>query len=263
MTDGALYVAEGPDYAALAVQSLRTLRQQEPDLPVHIATDQPGLAAHFDAVHPIPTASRRAKIAAMAASPFDRTLFLDCDTLVVGPLSDGFALLDRFPLALTHDVRRSSALIETGWQADAPATFPQHNSGVMFYRKAPETDRFFADWARAYDTAGKGRDQVTLRDILWDSDLRFWVLPPEWNLRRVTELDAWEPLDAIPRIIHSHQLVRHLRGGGAPVTTLEEILTLERTALAGEWRGLETRAPSPDLADPALRFAHARRHRTE
>ena len=258
---GVIYVAEGPDYTELACQSLRSLRQLHPDLPAHLFTDQPAPSASFDAIHPIPTGCNRAKIAGMIASPFERTLFLDCDTLVVGPVCEGFTFLDRFDLAIAHDVRRSSALIEEA--ENAPADFPQHNSGVMFFNKSPAMTRFLRDWAAAYDAAAHARDQVTLKDLLWESDLRFWVLPPEWNLRRVTMLDAWEPLDAIPRIIHSHQLLRHLRNDDMQVHDLPAILELEREALQAEWEALRQRLDVAELGDPVTRFRRARNLRWE
>jgi hypothetical protein len=50
-------------------------------------------------------------------------------------------------------------------------------------------------------------------------------------------LDAWEPLDALPTILHSHRLLDHLRCNGAPrLTTLEDVLAAERLAHAAEWR---------------------------
>jgi hypothetical protein len=95
---------------------------------------------------------------------------------------------------------------------------------------------FLRDWQKAYVAAGKRRDQPTLRDLLWSSDLRFYVLPPEFNLRRVTVLDAWEPLDARPTILHSHRLLQHLRGTPDRLTTVADILPAERLARAEEWR---------------------------
>ena len=234
-TRGVLYVAKGADYADLAVQSALSLRQVDPTLPIEIMTDasvQPGI---FDSVRPLPETETRDKIAGMLTTRFDRTLFLDCDTLVVGPLAEGFDLLDRFDLCISHEVRRSSQLITTGWKETPPDIFGQHNSGVMYFRKSAEMMSFLRAWSQAYVAASQGRDQVTLRDLLWSSDLRFWVLPPEFNLRRVTLADVWEPLDAVPRVIHSHHLLRHLRHGLPRVTSFAEILELERAAHKEEW----------------------------
>ncbi|WP_435256441.1 hypothetical protein ACSBLW_09770 [Thioclava sp. FR2] len=245
-TRGVLYVAKGADYADLAVQSALSLRQVDPTLPIEIMTDASVRTGVFDWVSPLPKGRTRDKIAGMLATRFDRTLFLDCDTLVVGPLAEGFDLLDRFELCISHEVRRSSRLITTGWKETPPDIFGQHNSGVIYYRKSAKMMAILQAWAEAYVAAAQGRDQVTLRDLLWASDLRFWVLPPEFNLRRVTIADIWEPLDAVPRVIHSHHLLRHLRHGLPRVTSFAEILELERAAHKEEWAAREE--PSDILA---------------
>lgn len=108
------------------------------------------------------------------------------------------------------------------------------------------------------DGVGNGRDQASVKGVLWGSDLRFWVLPPEWNLRRVTLLGAWEPMDAGSPIVHSHQLLRHLRAGDVPVGDLADILTLEREALKLEWSALEQRLLTAEVGDPIARFRRAR-----
>ncbi|MGJ8584326.1 MAG: hypothetical protein ACSHXD_09565 [Marinosulfonomonas sp.] len=245
MTDrGIIYVATGPDYLELARASAISLRASNPGLAVDVFTndpDAPGLEV-FDQVHPVPVDHDRAKLECMPMSRFERTLFLDCDTLVVGDLGDVWDLLDRFELAMTHDVRRASDLVKEGLETSTPYAFPQLNSGVLLYRKSPVTDTFFADWAARFHASDVTRDQIILKDMLWRFDIRFYVLPPEFNLRRVTELDAWEPLDARVKIIHSHRLLQHIRVPGATrVRDFEELLRIERIALAQEWRdvGLE------------------------
>ena len=115
--------------------------------------------------------------------------------------------------------------------------------------------QFLADWQAAYAAAGRSRDQVTFRDLLWAGELRFYVLPPEFNLRRVTMLDAWEPLDARPTILHSHRLLQHLRGTAERLDDLAAILPAERVALAGEWAALPEAAPDPER--PERRFHRA------
>ncbi|MDH5797508.1 MAG: putative nucleotide-diphospho-sugar transferase [Paracoccaceae bacterium] len=239
MTDGVIYVATGADYVDLALQSVKSLRASNPGVPADLFTDDPdraGLDA-FDRVHRVPRIHARAKLDCLPLSRFERTLFLDADTLVLGDLGDLWAVADRFDLALAHDVRRRSELIREGLEEDTPYAFPQMNSGVMLYRKTGAALAFFANWAARYQKSGVARDQIILKDLLWQGDLRFYVLPPEFNLRRVTVLDAWEPLDAEVKIIHSHRLMDHLKGGQR-ISTLEDLLVAEREALDGEWRQL-------------------------
>lgn len=251
MAKGVIYVATGEGYRLLAEASARTLRAAEPGLSVDLFTDDPGAvsAGLFDAVHRIENPHPRSKLDCMARSRFERTLFLDADTLVLAPLGDLFDLLERFELALAHDVRRASALIQTGFEVATPYAFPQFNSGVMLYRNSAAMRAFLAEWARRFAESGAARDQPVLRDMLWQSDLRFYVLPPEFNLRRVTMLDAWEPEDARPTILHSHRLMDHMRGLGVQITDVAALVEAERAALAAEWQAVGGRDP-----DPVARF---------
>ncbi len=254
--DGVIYVATGTEYAALAVASAESLRAQEPGLAIDLFTDvpdAPGLDV-FHRVHPVPESHPRAKLDCLPLSRFARTLFLDSDTRVLAPLGDLFGLLDRFDLALAHDVRRRSGLVREDGGMGTPYAFPQMNSGVMLYRRSPAMMDFLVEWGRCYRAEGELRDQITLKRLLWESDLRFYVLPPEFNLRRVTMLDAWEPLDVVPTILHSHRLLQHMKGD-APVTELADLVALERAARAEEWAaaGLPDPVEADDPLAPFLR----------
>lgn len=258
MVDGVIYVARGAGYLDLAIASAQSLRALEPAILIDIFTDVEVPAnAPFDNVAPIPHSGTRDKIACMVRTRFDCTLFLDCDTLVLAPLGDLFRLLTRVDLAVAHDVRRVSALIQESGIPDVPEAFPQFNTGVLLYRHTPLVQQFMADWAARYVALGVGRDQVSFRDLMWLGDLRYHVLAPEYNLRRVTELDAWEPMDARPTILHSHRLLQHLRGQGPRLRDLAEILHLERVALAVEWAALGLPAVSAPGEDPVARFLEA------
>ena len=252
---GAIWVATGPGYLDLAVASARSLRRHEPDLPADLFTDLPEAAPAglFDRVHPLDDPHPRSKLDAMARTRFARTLFLDADTLVLGPLGDLFDVALRFDLAMAHDVRRASRLIREGVAERTPYAFPQLNSGVVLYRRSPATLAFLAEWARRYRESGAARDQTVLKDLLWtDETIRFYVLPPEFNLRRVTMLDAWEPLDARPTILHSHRLMDHLRGQGPRIADPLALIEEERRMLAAEWA-----AAGADGADAVARFRAA------
>ena len=235
---GVIYAATGPGFLQLAEASARSLRQVEPGLAVDLFTDAPEMAdaALFDRVHRIDDPHPRAKLDCMQRTRFARTLYLDCDTLVLSPLGDLFDVLDRFEMALAHDVRRASDLIREGFQETTPYAFPQMNSGVLLYRRSDPVRAFLAKWARRYRAAGVARDQIVLKDLLWQSDLRFYVLPPEFNLRRVTVLDVWEPEDAVPTILHSHRLKDHMEGRGAAPADIEALVEAERRALDEQWQ---------------------------
>lgn len=64
-----------------------------------------------------------------------------------------------------------------------PEAFPEINCGVLLYRKNDATTQFFRDWSAAFAEAGFGVDQVTFRELLWNSDINFYVFPPQYNKR--------------------------------------------------------------------------------
>ncbi len=89
--------------------------------------------------------------------------------------------------------------------------FHQLNSGVLLYRLSDAMRAFLAEWERRFHATGAERDQPILRQLLWDGDLRFFVLAPEFNLRRLDDDgrlgNPWMPS---PTIIHSHRLMDHM-----------------------------------------------------
>ena len=251
--NGLLYVAAGANYYDLAEQSARSARSFNPDIEIDIFTDQDADPELFTCIHSIPPGPTP-KLASLPHSRFDRTLYLDCDTLIISEFGDIFGILDRFDVAVTHDVRRTSNLIRQGFEFKTPYAFPQMNGGVILYSARPKARDFLKNWQAGYVKANVKRDQVSLRDALWSSDIRFYVLPPEFNLRRVTELDAWEPLDARPTIVHSHRLLQHFRNGDVRLSSIEEIVAAEREALADEWQDLKEDMPREDFNNLVRRF---------
>ncbi|TMV58340.1 hypothetical protein FGG78_36505, partial [Thioclava sp. BHET1] len=120
MRDGVIYVARGAGYLDLAERSATSLRACNPGLAVDLFTDQPEVAPGlFDQVRPIPEGVT-SKLACLPETRFERTLYLDCDTLILAPFADLFTVLERFELAVTHDVRRTSGLIRQGHRVATP-----------------------------------------------------------------------------------------------------------------------------------------------
>jgi len=201
---GVIYAASGPDrYAALAARSAASFKRHNPGIPVDLYSDRPRDLPVFDRIHVLQDAWFRSRIDAMRIARFERTLMLDSDTMVVADIADVFQLLDRFDIALAHDYRPNGTLGFTPFRKQLPAAFPQFNGGVIAIRKTDRTDRFLLDWARAVRAHDIGRDQPSLRETLWDSDLRIATLPEAYNLVQVSNLRSWTWSDLAPRIIHS------------------------------------------------------------
>ena len=204
---GVLYIATGKKYIEASSESARSVKQHC-DLPTHLFCDDPDWAgASFDSVETIEHPHRRSKVDLLLQSPFERTLFLDSDTRVVADISGLFELLDRFDLALAHAHKRVKHA-DLFWRTRIPHSFPQLNTGVLLYRRSPPVDAFLDDWHRAFHEAGFPRDQITFRELLWLSDLRVFVLPPEYNVRFSKYLRTWTADEATPHILHFARFVQ-------------------------------------------------------
>ena len=123
--------------------------------------------------------------------------------LALADFRDVFEVLERFDVALAHDWFRNSALHHTFWRKPLPPAFPQFNGGLIALRRTPATTAFLHDWKAAVRASDTGRDQISLRELLWDSDLRIATLPEEYNLLWIQGLRDWTTDFAAPRIIHS------------------------------------------------------------
>ena len=199
---GIVYIVSGDFHAAAATQSAKSARATNPWLPLDIFSDcdvEPGV---FDRVVTFEKGHLRSKIDHLPESRFARSLYLDSDTRVVADLKPMFGILDRFDIALAHGHKRNGTRQNIFWREPIPDAFPQLNGGVILYRSTPEVVRFLADWKTAYHTAGFKWDQVTLRELVWKSDLRLFVLPPEYNVRYSKYLTVWSADEAEPKILH-------------------------------------------------------------
>jgi hypothetical protein len=127
---------------------------------------------------------------------------------VLADLGEIFELLDRFDLAMTHDQNRNSPQALREYRCSLPNSFPQLNAGVVGFRRSPAVLAFMQRWRADTEAHGVGKDQPSLREALWQSDLKLAVLPPEYNLWDLSQIDHLSPLrHTAPRIIHSNLFV--------------------------------------------------------
>lgn len=203
-TRGVMFVATGAKYVAAANEAARSVASKDPELGLALATDRTDLAdkALFQHLVDVRDGHARSKVDYLARTPFHRTLYLDTDIRLLHSVSDVFDVLDRFDIALAHANARNRSATRSVWRTQIPDAFPQLNGGVIAYRSTDKVLSFLSEWSKAYREADFKKDQVTLRELLWCSELRINILPPEYNIRYSRYLDFWNSKEAKPRILH-------------------------------------------------------------
>jgi hypothetical protein len=199
---GVLYLHWGPDDVVLK-RSVASVREHHPELPIHVET-LPATASLLD------------KATMYDLSPFQETLFLDHDTVVLGRLEQGFALARKTGLACCICempwARRYGGLAQVG---DAV----EYNTGVLFFTKVGGAcTSLFHNWkhyALALDSSidfyGPDRQRLRMphndqagfaRAVLgWSGTPA--VLPLNFNFRPSWHRSFWGPL----KVWHDYRAV--------------------------------------------------------
>jgi hypothetical protein len=124
------------------------------------------------------------KILAMKYIDRENVLFIDGDTFIVENCDDLFCLLTHFEMAIAHAPNRWTLKLE-----NVPDSFPEFNTGVILFRKNELVKEFIDAWyekfVRQLDARLKiaSQDQVSFRELLYSSKIRFHVFTPEYNCR--------------------------------------------------------------------------------
>ncbi|MFN3525497.1 MAG: putative nucleotide-diphospho-sugar transferase, partial [Paracoccus sp. (in: a-proteobacteria)] len=213
------------------------------------------------------TVSRRPKVEAMLNSRFDRTIYLDCDTICLAPIDDIFDVLDHFDLAVCAEQRRNDLRVRTQHRlGTVPVAFPQPNTGLVGLRKSAASHALLEEWHRVIHSGTEKFDQHSFRYLLFHSDLRVHTLPVEYNVMFLgTFLGPARGL-AAPRLLHLPKL--HQKPAGDPMRpfvvaeelgpnavtrltqTLHEDNTLASHVSLGAAAVLVTPAPKPAASLP-------------
>jgi hypothetical protein len=182
MSRGVLYMVWGNSHDAALERSIASLRHWHPELPYHVER--------------MPDDSTvLCKAQMYDRSPYDETLYLDADTVVLGDLGYGFMMADYFGIALTHSANP--------WQCrydDLPALGHadevEYSSGVAFFNKmVSAVEDVFAFWENCkhkprtrYIANGNPQtqwqyhnDQALLTWALMEEPFNPFVLPLNWN----------------------------------------------------------------------------------
>jgi hypothetical protein len=222
-TAGLVYIATGDRYFEEALGSIRSAKACMPEVPIAVLTDRERQSEYVDTVIviPEPTFSVKDKAIYLKLAPYDKNLFIDTDTHLAMPVADVFELLDHFDIAAAVAPQRQTVAVP-----GIPTSFTELNTGVIAFRKTPQVLAFFEQWLEVYDQHEttlvhdlaedkRYHDQPSFREALYHSDLRYSVLPPEYNCMYLTPGGAKGPI----RVFHGREkkwLWRRFRADMAP-----------------------------------------------
>lgn len=191
---GIVYVATGDFFAKEAIESAKQVKSLNEDVQIALFTDKPYESNYID--HEIlindPQNSVKDKMMCLANSPFYYNIFADSDTHFVIDPSNLRSVFDYYDFSCTHAPQRIFYSIET-----VPDWFPEVNGGLLLYTLSGDTKRFLLRWKELYEhdemkfKEDKSKwphglhEQPTLRQALFESNLRIYILPPEYNFRTI------------------------------------------------------------------------------
>ncbi len=192
-SQGFLYVAFGHKHTQEAIISVASLRKFNPDANIAVVTDQDIGSSEFNQIIRAAapelsgTGNYHVKIEGLRRSPFERTIFLDTDTVVCGDLTDLFPLFDKFDILVTLNTWRVDRIFEEVCEpySSVPKPFIACNTGVIGFAARPVVESLFAAWAERTrlqivehtETA----DQPSFRWAIYHSSARFAVLSSAHN----------------------------------------------------------------------------------
>tara|TARA_Y100000034_G_scaffold136533_1_gene213658 strand:+ start:42 stop:875 length:834 start_codon:yes stop_codon:yes gene_type:complete len=190
--------------------SAESLKKNNPELPVTIFSnvhqDILKKSSFFDNI--LPCTEKKGnrkfinKIASCINSPYDETLFLDGDTLVLVNFQDVltygydkhsdrgniFDILRNFDMAFCLE---SLGCAKAMSHFSIPDTFSRFNTGVLLWKNNETTQNLFRDWFVNYRDSinfdPSKNDQWQFRMSIWNSRVRFCILDHAYNQRFYTE----------------------------------------------------------------------------
>ena len=175
---GVLYIKWGDGADTALKRSLNSLRAFHPEWPVHVA-ELPSQSTLLD------------KAGMMELSPFEQTLYLDTNTVVMDRLELGFEKAAKFGLAC--------CICENPWARRHIALGGdtiEYNTGVLFFsRQAKPVFELWAELAPKLDSTTRFKseegelceqpcdDQASFAAAVEESGFCPFALPLNWNLR--------------------------------------------------------------------------------
>lgn len=158
-------------------------------------------------VHELPADARLTDKARMAeCSPFDQTLFLDTDTVLLDDPSFGFDMAARHGVALAM---APACWAHRQWQEEPDARpvgrdLVEYNTGVVFFDCSEAARALFRRWCEITDDHG-WCDQWAFAQAVDGLAFNPFVLQPNWNFRASPDetpiygpIKVWHSREPVP-----------------------------------------------------------------
>ena len=218
---GVLYVAFGYWFVLMATHSAVTLARTNPGLPVSLITNVPVGSISFsgrrvfneiNVVYEGADHNRAYKLSMNLETPYEKTIFLDCDTVVRGDLTPLFDALDWFNVAIKmNGYPGREGAIPLMAESLRYYGLTEYNSGVIAFRKK-ETSQFFESWRQNYQSGTSFQDQVSLAKTIYESKGVHRLLPLSaiWNLKpeSLSEAVLLETCPEEVKIVHYREVFK-------------------------------------------------------
>lgn len=193
---GILYICFGDKHISMVRNSIESLRKSGNDLPVAVITDSQLNNCQIIKAGPCVNKfdNRYYKTQIHKLSPWDETLFLDADTLVINRLDEIWSFIHESPAALALDflgkigptvphthknpVKRDSMneLLKL-----RNSNHEYHNTGVILFKKCPYTFNLFDKWHELWNKF-KTIDQPAFGCALAKTGISIDLLPQTYNV---------------------------------------------------------------------------------
>ncbi len=248
MNTGIIYCATGERYLERAILSAKSLKMWSPNLLYSICTNietDPDLWDHVFKIEKHEgddDLNMIDKLNTLLLSPYKKTLYLDSDTYILDDITEIFKILERFELAFCHGHNRFKRyLLQTGQlpfkgktkqviSKDIPYAFAPIQGGLILYNNTGTVKTWLHQLKKIYVEKDFFDDQVSIRELLWKSEVSFYMLPQEYNFNSLRLLKEWKRngfIQARPKIFHYtlnkgediERIINKLFGG----KTIEEI----------------------------------------
>jgi len=222
--EGVIYYAVGEKYLTEATESAESLKSNN-NIHVTLFTDQNPESNIFDNVIEVESKGSPFldRIKCFLQSPYEKTLYMDTDTIVAGDIGPIFEMLNRFDIVARLDPFRNTAGEHWGddqTNINVPQAFPEYQCGVFGYRDADCIKDLFIMWEERYSEVVETDliDQPFFREAVYHTDVHIGTLPSEYNLL-VNNMNC----------LQNEAVIFHFNGGYSKDVTLPIIGTATKS----------------------------------